>query len=115
MKKSEKIEKYFEKRPKINEGLLWYENKKGIVTLKVINKGFYNKLCQFLFNKPKISYIHLDRFGSYIWLQLDGKSTIYEIGKKAEKHFGTEITPVYERLIRYFFILKSYRFIEIIA
>ena len=30
-------------------------------TLEIENKGIVNKICQKLFKKPKISYVHLDK------------------------------------------------------
>ena len=67
---------------------------------------------QALFRRPRVSYIHLDKLGSFVWPLLDGKTNIIELGKQVEAEFGEEAHPLYERLARYFQILDSYRFIE---
>lgn len=82
------------------------------VTLQIENKGVFNFLAQKLFKKPRISYIHLDEMGSFIWLLIDGENTIERIGKDVEAHFGEKANPLYERLAKYFEILKNYKFIE---
>ena len=71
----------------------------------------WNRLFQKLLKKPKISYIHLDEMGSFIWPMLDGEKTVLEIGKAVEIEFGDKANPLYERLVKYFEILKSYNFI----
>ncbi len=59
----------------------WKLDKKGIVVIEMENKGFYNWLAQKLFKRPRFSHISLDEYGSFIWQQMDGKKSIYEISK----------------------------------
>ena len=82
--------------------------------MEIENKGFFNRAAQKLFKKPRISYVHLDETGSFVWPLIDGEKTIFEIGKEVEKRFGEESAPLYERLAKYFQILESYRFIKFI-
>ena len=84
----------------------------GIVTLEIDNKGVFNRLAQMLLKKPKVTYIHLDEMGSFIWPLIDGKIDITVIGSKVDEHFGEEAHPLYERLSKYFAILESYGFID---
>ena len=105
-------ENFLDVKPRRKKGLMWYRDKRGYVTLKKINNGICNTLCRIVLKKPKISYIHLDQTGSYIWLASNGENSIYEIGKFLKNKFGDEITPVYERLIKYFTLLKAYKFID---
>lgn len=81
------------------------------VTLEIKNKGAFNRIAQKLLKKPKISYIHLDEFGSFVWQQIDGESDITAIGKAVDERFGEKAHPLYERLVKFFEILKSYSFI----
>lgn len=111
-KKKKLSQNYLELRPCSLEGLNWSVDKKGLVTLYIENTGFFNRLAQKFFNKPKTSQIHLDTFGSFIWPMLDGKTTIIELGEKVEEHFGDKSKPLYERLAKFFQILESYHFIE---
>ena len=90
----------------------WKADEEGIVTLEIENTGFMNRVAQKLFKKPKISYIHLDKIGSFTWQIMDGKKTITDLGKEVEAHFGEESHPLYERLAQYFRILDSYGFVK---
>lgn len=113
MKKKNIIsENYLERKPKRSANLMWSENDEGIVTLEIENKGLANKIAQKLLKKPKISYIHLDKLGSFIWSIIDGDKTILDLGTDVEERFGEESHPLYERLVKYFQILDSYNFIS---
>ncbi len=101
-------ENFIDKKPKIKEGILWYTDTDKKVTLKLENKGFFCRLLK----KPRLYYIHLDELGSFVWLQVDGKKDIYEIGKKTEEKFGSKTAPLFERMIKYFKILESYKLVE---
>ena len=83
----------------------------GLVTLAIPNKGAFNRIAQVLFRKPKISYVHLDENGSFAWNLIDGKTTILDIGKVVDEHFGEAAHPLYERLAQFFQILHSYGFV----
>ena len=111
-KKKEASKNYLELRPCRKEELEWSVNEEGKIALHVENKGFFNRFAQKTFRKPKVSYIHLDSFGSFLWPLLDGEKTIIELGEKVEAHFGEEASPLYERLAKFFQILDSYHFID---
>lgn len=106
-----KEENYLDKKP-IRADLKWSADENGIVTLEIENKGIFNTIAQKLFKKPKISYVHLDEMGSFLWPHLDGKKTISELGTLVSEKFGDAAEPLYPRLIKYFQILKSYNFIK---
>lgn len=110
MKKNKRPENYLDKIPAHREGISWSVND-GIVTLEIENKGVFNRIAQKLFKKPRISYIHLDEMGSFIWPIIDGEQTVFDLGKKVEEHFGDKANPLYERLVKYFQILNSYHFV----
>jgi hypothetical protein len=57
--------------------------------------------------------IHLDEFGSWVWLQIDGEKTVYEIGGALKKNFGPKMEPVYERLGLFINQLARNRFITL--
>ena len=106
-----KEENYLERCPKRPAGLSWTEDDSGMVTFEIENKGFMNRIAQKFFHKPKISYIHLDELGSFLWKRIDGEKTLIELGKEVEEKFGEKANPLYERLAKYFQILDSYQFI----
>ena len=99
--------------PVRNEKILFSTDENGKVTLEIENKGLFNKIAQKFFKKPKISYVHLDDMGSFIWLAVDGKKDVTQIGKDVSGHFGEKAEPLYERLCKYLGILKSYGFIDL--
>lgn len=113
MKKKNVInQNYLENIPVRNAKIAWNTDKGGIVTLEVENKGLANKIAQRLFKKPKISYIHLDEMGSFVWPAIDGEKNITKIAKEVKEHFGDSAEPLYERLAKYFEILRSYGFVD---
>ena len=111
-KKQENKENYLERIPKRPEKYAYTVGEDGIVTLHIENKGVFNKIAQKFFKKPKVSYVHLDEMGSFIWPVMDGEKDITEIGKLVEEKFGETAHPLYERLAKYFQILDSYGFVE---
>ena len=84
----------------------------GVITLEIENKGVFNRVAQKLLKKPKISYIHLDEMGSFVWPLIDGEKSITDIGVFVKEHFGERAEPLYERLAKYFKVLESYGFIK---
>ena len=107
MIKKNNNENFLDKKPSRKPEIVWSTDEKGIVTLEIQNKGIFNFLAQKLFKKPKISYIHLDEMGSFIWPIIDGEKDITHIGKIVDEH------PLYERLAKFFSILQSYGFITL--
>ena len=107
-----KEENYLERKPLRRPDLAWSADGEGLITLEIENKGLFNRLAQKLLKKPKVTYIHLDAMGSFIWPLLDGESDIVALGEKVEAHFGEESHPLYERLSEYIRRLESYRFIQ---
>ncbi len=80
--------------------------------MELENKGFFNRIAQVLFKKPKLSYVHLDQKGSMIWQLLDGRKNITEIGKEVDAASPKAFEPLYERLAQFIKTLESYGFIE---
>lgn len=111
MKIKNKGENFVEKIPVKNQEIKWSVEDDGLVTLHMENKGIANKIAQKLIKKPKISHIHLDEMGSFIWLQIDGEKTVFDIGKPVEEHFGEKALPLYERLSMFIRTLETNNFI----
>ena len=112
-KKKEKIsENYLERIPCHALHLKWSADEGKMVTLFIENTGFFNTVAQKLFKKPRITQIHLDKMGSFIWPLMDGKKNIIELGRFVEAEFGEDANPLYERLAKFFQILDSYGFIS---
>ena len=93
------------------EGISWSADESGIVTLDLENTGIFNRMAQKLFHKPKVTHIHLDSIGSFVWPLMDGEKNMIDLGKLVEEEFGEKAAPIYERLAKYFQILDSYHFV----
>ena len=97
-------------RPVIKAEILWKENDcKVVLILK--NKGFFNRMFQLIIKKPKISYIQLDEYGSFIWKNIDGKNTIADIATALASRYSDAVEPLYIRLFEYMTTLKENKII----
>lgn len=103
---------YLDFVPIHNEQYVYKLDDQGNVTILVENKGICNRIAQCFFGKPKISYIHLDEMGNFIWPFMDGKRTIYEIAGIVHEKFGEKAEPLYHRLALYLKSLERYGFIR---
>lgn len=89
---------YYERNPAVH-----YLIKNGLVTIikknnHPIQKFFRNKLH---FNIPEESTLDLDTYGSFVFINLDGQTSVYDLGKKlGEKYQGARELQ-YTRLVFY--------------
>ena len=85
---------------KISDNLEYEVDKDNIVTIlqKQNHKvqKFFRKLK---FRIPEYKKISLDEFGSWIFLQIDGKKNVKDIGESLETKYGDKVHPLYERLL----------------
>ncbi|WML33587.1 PqqD family protein [Clostridium sp. OS1-26] len=85
---------------KIPDTLEYEVSKDNIVTIleKQDHKiqKFFRKLK---FRIPEYKKITLDEYGSYVFLQIDGKKTVKDIGENLESKYGDKAHPLYERLL----------------
>lgn len=111
MAKVKTQENYMDYVPKHNQLFPFQKNKKNHIEIKIKNKGIIKKVTQVLLKKPKYTYIELEDMGSFIWEQIDGERTVYDIGLLVKERFGKEAEPLFERLIEYLHILRRNNFI----
>lgn len=111
MGNKKKQENFLDYIPKQNCLYKWQENSGKHVEISVPNQGIFNRTAQLLFHKPKVSRIELDDFGTFVWKQMDGQKSVYEIGKMIKEKFGTEAEPVFERLAQFIKILHKNGFV----
>ncbi len=114
IKMSKKNKNYLDYIPVHSANFPWEVNKQGLVEIRVTNKGFYNWLAQKFFHKPRVSRISLEEYGSFIWQQIDGHKSIYDIGLLVREEFGEKAEPVFERLARYFRTLENTHYIRFV-
>ena len=59
-------------------------------------------------------YVKLDKVGSFIWKNIDGKLSFGEISEKMTIEFGQSVEPVDDRLGQFINSLRRYDFIRFI-
>ncbi|MCI8307716.1 MAG: PqqD family protein [Lachnospiraceae bacterium] len=104
---------YLEYVPRHNDSIKYETDANGAVTILKENSGFFHMIARNLFKKPRISYIHLDEMGNFIWPLINGRRTVYDISMLVSEEFGQKAEPLYNRLIQYLINLETYGFIEI--
>ncbi len=107
---------YVDYIPSHNTKYKWDKKEKDsneLVTIYIERKNLSDKFAQRFFKKPKVTNVDLDKFGSFVWLKVDGKKTIYEIGKEIKKEYGESVEPLYERLATFIEILRKNQFVKL--
>ena len=103
-------ENYLDYVPAISPKNTWsVEGEK--VTIHMVHWGFYASIAQKFFHRPRVSHIDLDKQGSFVFQQIDGKRTVGEIALLVKDKFGKEAEPLYDRLVKYMQILHNNGFI----
>lgn len=113
MKKKKQQKNYLDLIPERASGLAWTQDDEGIVVLEVENTGVFNRMAQKLFKRPKVTKVHMEQFGSFIWPLIDGKRTVSELADLLKERFGEEAEPLYPRVAKYMQIMESYHFISL--
>lgn len=108
-KKKEK--NYLDYVPAISEKNTWDVGEDGVVTIHMVHAGFYDRIAQKFFHRPRVSHIKLEEYGSFIWQLIDGKRTVGEIAQQMKEKYGTKAEPLYDRLVQYMKILRNNDFI----
>lgn len=88
-------------------------DKEELVT--VIIPKFKNKIVVKLVS-PRLKSDHfkvkLDKFGTAVWLKINGKTKVDQIIKDVKKKFGDEIQEEHERITKFIFQLYTQGFIS---
>lgn len=106
-----KKKNFLEFIPVRNNKNTWEEDG-GAVVINVENKGFYCALARLLRRTPRVSHIHLDEYGSFIWRRIDGKNSVGELAGLIKAEYGNDAEPLYNRLVKYMRILSESGFIK---
>lgn len=113
MKKKKQRKNYLDLIPERASGLAWSQDGEGIVILEVENTGVFNRIAQKLFKRPKVTKVHMEQFGSFLWPLIDGERTVTELADLLKEQFGEEAEPLYPRVAKYMQIMESYHFISL--
>lgn len=112
MKRKKKQKNYLDLIPVRAEGLAWTRDDEDIVVLEVENTGVFNRIAQKCFKRPKVTKVHMEQFGSFLWPLIDGERTVKELADLLKEQFGEEAEPLYPRVAKYMQIMESYHFIS---
>lgn len=94
-----------------NPDVLWEANKSGMVRMKLERKDFLYSTIKNLTGKVRIDRVPLDKYGSFIWRNIDGRNTISCIQELLQEEYEEEIENLEERVFHYFEVLKKHQFI----
>lgn len=84
----------------IRDDLEYEVDEKSIVTIIKRQEHWVQRFFRKLrFKIPEITYIKLDAYSSFIFLNIDGNRTVKEIGEIMDEKYGEEAKPLYERLL----------------
>lgn len=112
-KKKTKVvpQNYMDKIPQRAADHPWREKDDGIVEIDMPHNGFYARIAQKYFKKPKVSHISLDKYGTVVWKNIDGAHTVYDIVNLMEEAFPAERELMLNRVVTYMATLESNKFI----
>lgn len=111
MAKAKKGENFLDYIPVRNPEYTWKIKENGKAEVAVLNKGAFNKIAQTVFKRPKVSYIELDEYGTYLWENIDGEKNVLELSEIMKAHFGQKAEPVLDRLVSFVKTLQTNHFI----
>lgn len=94
-------------KPSLNTNTVIKFNSEQKAIIEIYHKGFYAFICSKFLNKPNKTKIKLDEIGSYLFLLIDGNTTVYEIAQNLKQKFNENTEPLYPRLIKYLQLLVS--------
>lgn len=112
MKKKKQQKNYLDLIPERAPEISWSEDENSNIILSVENTGFFNRIAQKLFKRPRFTQVHMEKYGSFLWPLLDGEKTVMELAQLQKEAFGEEVEPLYPRVVKYFQIMESYHFIR---
>ena len=89
----------------------WETRADGTVVVDLEHHGFFPKIAQTFFKKPKVSHIALDRYGSVIWNHLDGNHTNGDLIRIMKEAFPDEKDRMLDRTVTFLGTLQASGFI----
>ena len=78
----------------------------GIVTVYIEWKGFYHRIAQKFFHRPRVSDIKMDELGSFVWLAIDDEKDVHQLSIELDGKFP-KMEKSLSRLIKFLEILHD--------
>ena len=95
-----------------NAEIQWRVKEDGLVEVDMENKGFFNSLAQKFSHRPRVSHIALDKYGTTLWLALDGTATVNDLLNKMNEAFPAERDKMLNRVVQFLTTLETWKFIN---
>ena len=99
--------------PERSAELTWRTREEGVVEVDVEHRGFFDRVAQTFFKKPRVSHIALDSRGSAVWLAMDGERTLADIVELMRARFPEETERMLDRVVTFTATLCRIRWIRL--
>ncbi|OUQ27298.1 PqqD family protein [Lachnoclostridium sp. An131] len=97
---------YLDFVPIKNPDIEYQTGDNGKVTVFIEWKGFYHRIAQKFFHRPRVSDIQLDDYGSFVWLAIDDNKDVHQLSKELDARFPN-MEKSLSRLIKFLEILRD--------
>ncbi len=97
---------YLDYIPVKNPEIEFETDENGKVTVFIEWKGFYHKIAQKFFHRPRVSDVKMDDYGSFVWLAIDDKKDVHQLSKELDAQFP-KMEKSLSRLIKFLEILHD--------
>lgn len=94
-----------------NPEMKWNEREDGMIVVDMVNKGFYHKIAQKFFHRPRVSHIAFDAYGTAVWKALDGEHTVFDVVSVMNATFPKEQERMLDRVVTFLHTLQVNHFI----
>ena len=94
-----------------NPSIRYWTKSNGHIVLEIWHNGFFDKAAQKLFGSPKSSEIEMDKYGSFVWNNINNQRTLGEIAELIRREFKEKAEPVEPRLLMFCKTLKNNEYI----
>lgn len=104
--KKKSQQNYLDYIPVKNREIESHINENGKAVVLIEWKGFYHKIAQKFFRRPRVSDITLDDYGTFVWTAIDGVKDVHQISKEMEEQFP-KMEKALSRLIKFLEIMRD--------
>ena len=104
--KAKQSKNYLDYVPVKNPEIQYHADSDGIVTVEIEWKGFYHRIAQKFFHRPRVSDVKMDDYGSFVWLAIDDKKDVHQLSKELDAQFP-KMEKSLSRLIKFLEILHD--------
>ena len=109
--KKKKDNNYLDYIPVKNPEIEYETDENDRVTVYIEWKGFYHRIAQKFFHRPRVSDVKLDDYGSFVWLAIDDMKDVHQLSKELDSRFP-KMEKSLSRLIKFLEILHDNRLIH---